>query len=399
MNCKVLLPLLACTFLPAMAQEESSIDWTKELKDRITVNGFIHAGYTYTNVDGQNTKTFEMKRSLLWAKARITDRWSFLFMTDFNSQVQEFYTDFRLTQGKGMTLRLGQFKNQLSMENPLSPVTLELVDICSQGVSYLAGGGSDPLYGLNYGRDLGVELYGELCQGKLRYNLQVMNGTGINKKDRDNKKDVIVKLDYRPIDYLRFVISAQAGHGTAIAQSVYDVRYPGKDYNNSSNYGYGGYGYGYGGYGYGEYNVGSPYNTINEGDTYVRDRFTAGVEYKSGPNDHWKNRSLTLRSEWLAGRDNNNDSHGAYITGSGPIVGQWDWVASYDYFNYNRDIPFVDYDGEYHKHFDKDQTNIIGGLQYWFFRNCRIQLQYTWSKSWLRDDPTHRIQLQTQVAF
>ncbi len=394
MNFKVLLPLLACTVLPAAAQDENNIDWNKELKERITVNGYAQAGYTYSNIDGTKNNTLDLKRTLLWAKARITDRWSFLFMTDFNSQVQEFYTDFRITKGKQMTIRFGQFKNQLSMENPLSPVVLELVDVCSQGVTYLTGCGSDPLFGVNYGRDLGIDLYVELLDGKLRYNLELMNGTGINKKDLDNKKDVIVKLDWRPWDNFRFVVSAQKGYATAKSYSYYDTQ--SNYYANGNGYGYG-YGYGYGsGYGY-EYAINT--NTIAPGETYRRDRWTAGVEYKGGPNDHWKNRSMTLRGEWLVGKDKDNVSRGGYVTGSGPISGQWDWVASYDYFNYNCDIHYVKANGEYDPHYDKEQTNLVAGLQYWFYRNCRIQLQYTWSDSWQYKDPTHRIQVQTQVAF
>ena len=390
MNFKVLLPFLACTVLPAVAQDENNIDWNKELKERITVNGYAQAGYTYSNIDGTKTNTLDLKRTLLWAKARITDRWSFLFMTDFNSQVQEFYTDFRITKGKQMTLRFGQFKNQLSMENPLSPVVLELVDVCSQGVTYLTGCGSDPLFGINYGRDLGIDLYGELLDGKLRYNLELMNGTGINKKDMDNKKDVIVKLDWRPWDNFRFVVSAQKGYATAKSYSIYDTQ--------AVLY----YSYSDGGKNpilYGDDEHMGFTTTITPGETYRRDRWTAGVEYKSGPNDHWKNRSMTLRGEWLAGKDKDNVSRGGYVTGSGPIAGQWDWVASYDYFNYICDIPYVKANGEYDPHYDKEQTNLVAGLQYWFYRNCRIQLQYTWSDSWQYKDPTHRIQVQTQVAF
>ena len=380
------LAAMICAGASANAQSNNNekTDWTRDLLERITVNGYAQAGYTYTDIDGKKTNTFDVKRTLLWAKARITDRWSFLFMHDFNSQVQEFYTDYRITEGKQLTLRFGQFKNQLSMENPLSPVTLELIDVCSQGVTYLTGCGSDPLYGVNYGRDLGIDLYGELLDGKLRYNLEFMNGAGINTKDRDNKKDIIVKLDWRPMDNFRFVVSAQKGYGTAKNVSIYDVKYLGV-YSIDSN-------------GQGSF-TGSPTNTIANGETYKRNRWTAGVEYKSGPNDYWKNRSLTLRAEWLTGEDKDNVSRGGYITGSGPIAGQLDWVASYDYFNYNHDVPYVDLDGKYHEHFDKEQTNAIVGLQYWFFRKCRVQLQYTWSDSWQYKDPTHRIQVQTQVAF
>ncbi|MCR5395821.1 MAG: porin [Bacteroidales bacterium] len=364
MKSEVLACLMALTCGAASAQQEGDIDWSKELKERITINGYAQAGYTFTATDGVKSNTLDLKRTLLWAKARITDRWSFLFMTDFNSQVQEFYTDYRVTEGKELTVRFGQFKNQLSMENPLSPVTLELIDVCSQGVTYLTGCGSDPLFGVNYGRDLGIDLYGELYDGELRYNLELMNGRGINKKDLDNKKDVIVKLDWRPLDDWRFVASAQKGYATAIAYSMYDI----------------------------VYDSGYPDNTIEVGETYRRNRWTIGAEYKSGPNDYWKERSMTLRAEWLAGQDKDNTSFGGYVTGSGPISGQLDWVASVDYFNYNKGAHFEDGESNY------DQMNLIGGLQYWFYRKCRLQLQYCFSDPWY-SEPVHRVMLQTQVAF
>ena len=139
--------LLALVSTNAMAQEKKStkeIDWLQELKSRITLNGYAQAGYSYTDQEeamrgGAPKSSYNLKRTLLWAKARITDRWFFLFMHDFNSVVQEFYTDYRITKGNELTVRLGQFKNSFSMENPLSPVQLELIDVCSQAVTCYAG--------------------------------------------------------------------------------------------------------------------------------------------------------------------------------------------------------------------------------------------------------------------
>ena len=93
---------------PAMAQEkkEQNIDWMKELTERITFNGYAQGGYSYNNANGKTTTDFNLKRTLLWAKARITDRWSFLFMHDFSSVVQEFYTDFRVTDDDMVTVRV-----------------------------------------------------------------------------------------------------------------------------------------------------------------------------------------------------------------------------------------------------------------------------------------------------
>ncbi len=109
-NTRVLLTAacLAVSLLTASAQEKKhGIDWMQELKDRITLNGYAQAGYAYTDQEGASPKSsYNLKRTLLWAKARITDRWSFLFMHDFNSQVQEFYTDFRVKKSRGIYRRL-----------------------------------------------------------------------------------------------------------------------------------------------------------------------------------------------------------------------------------------------------------------------------------------------------
>ena len=189
----MLFPLTAS----AQQKEQKEIDWMKELSSRITLNGYAQAGYSYTDQEesmrtGLPKSSYNLKRTLLWAKARITDRWFFLFMHDFNSVVQEFYTDYRVTKGKELTVRLGQFKNSFSMENPLSPVQLELVDVCSQaGTCY--SGCYDPLYGLHYGRDLGLEIYGDLFNNHLHYELGIMNGQGINKRDGNDEKVVIRK--------------------------------------------------------------------------------------------------------------------------------------------------------------------------------------------------------------
>ena len=356
-----LMAALCCASAEGQQQNEHDLNyWSQALKSRITLNGYAQAGYTYTHYDGRETNTLDVKRTLLWAKARVTDRWSLLFMHDFNSQVQEFYTDLRVTRGKGLTIRFGQFKNQLSLENPLSPTTMELIDVYSQGVTYLTGCGSDPLFGIQYGRDLGIDLYGQLFNDHLFYNIEVMNGRGINQKDKDNKKDIIVRLDYRPVAGLRLVASAQKGYGTSlVASSVYipDA------------------------------------NAIALGETYRRDRWTAGFEYKAGQNDYWQHRCASLHGEVMGGRDGETRSWGAYLTGCMPLGGGLDAVASYDYFNYA-------------KGFGLDRHMVYCGLQYWFFTKCRVQLQYTWSSTWTDglntawiDRPASRLQIQTQVAF
>ena len=342
---------IAASLLTANAQKKQGIDWMQELKDRITLNGYAQAGYAYTDQEGASPKSsYNLKRTLLWAKARITDRWSFLFMHDFNSVVQEFYTDYRISRGKELTVRLGQFKNSFSMENPLSPVQLELIDVCSQAVTCYAGC-YDPLYGLQYGRDLGLEIYGDLFNGQLHYELAVMNGQGINRKDGNDDKDVILKLEYRPTDELRFVASGQKGRGHAVGTAAWNP-------------------------------------DIQVGDNYRRDRYSVGMEWKSGhyaPGAYKEARPVKVRAEWLGGKDGSVGSMGGYVTTTIPLLEGIDAIASVDYFDRNTDMKYR-------------QTQATAGLQYWFYKNCRVQLQYT--RTWSKYQKDYNwLQGQVQVAF
>ncbi len=332
-------------------------DWMKDVADRIQLHGYAQGGYTYAHQGGANTNTFLLRRVLFWANAQITDRWSFLFMHDFSSVVQEFYTDFRITKNKALTVRLGQFKNGLSLENPLSPTSMEAIDVYSEGVTYLTGCGSDPLMGVQYGRDLGLSLYGETNNAKLRYELQVMDGQGINKKDGNNFKDIIARVEYRPVKGLNLVASGQIGRGHNILAA-------------------------------GRTSVYNP--TIQAGDDYKRNRWTVGADYKS--------KAFNVHGEYLEGYDRNVVSRGGYITGSVPLgTPKVEFVGSYDYFNFNTSRGM-------------DQHKVIAGLQYWFFKKCRLQVQYVYLNAYLTgkpDDPAtqfvhgnnHSVMCQMQVRF
>ena len=301
-------------------------DWAKDVTERVRLHGYAQGGFNYTHKDGEDTQSFDLKRVLFWIDAQITDRWSFLFMHDFSSVVQEFYTDFRISNNKALTVRLGQFKNALSLENPLSPTAMEAIDVYSECVTYLTGCGSDPLLGVQYGRDLGLSVFGETNNGKLRYELQVMNGQGINKRDGNKEKDFIGRLEYRPVKGLNLVATGQIGRGHAIANSQYNP-------------------------------------DIKEGDNYKRNRWSAGFDYKSS--------AVNMHGEYIVGKDGNVTSRGAYLTGNVPLGKGVELVGSYDFFNYNTSLGM-------------DQHKVIAGLQYWFYKKCRVQLQYVYKSAYIR---------------
>ena len=329
------------------AAPQTATDWKQELISRIQIHGYAQGGYTLSHRDGQTTNTFDIKRVLFWANARITDRWSFLFMHDFSSVVQEFYTDYRLTKNKALTVRLGQFKNGLSLENPLSPTSMEAIDVYSEAVTFLTGCGSDPLLGVQYGRDLGLSLYGQTNDGHLRYELQVMNGQGINRKDGNNTKDFIGRLEYSPVEELHLLATGQVGRGHAVAASLYNP-------------------------------------DIQAGDNYKRNRWTVGACYKS--------KAFSVHGEYLEGYDGKAVSRGAYLTGAVPLgTPKVEFVGSYDFFNFNTSLGL-------------DQHKAIAGLQYWFYGKCRLQLQYVYKSAYVAGGQfvhgaNHALMCQMQVRF
>jgi len=336
----VVMAIFSSVAAMGQQKESRSTNWLKELTSRIELHGYAQGGYSYDDIGGKTTSTFNLKRTLFWAKGRVTDRFSFMFMHDFSSVVQEYYLDYRFTRDQALSVRLGQFKHSYSMENPLSPTMLELIDVYSQAVLYLAGEGPDPLFGANYGRDLGLMIYGDLFDNHIHYELALMNGQGINRKDGNSDKDVIARIEYKPIERLRFVASAQKGRGHAVGTAVWN---PG----------------------------------IQVGDNYRRDRISVGAE--------WKSPECNIRAEYLGGKDGDVGSLGGYVTASVPVAKGLDIVASADYYNRNTDMDYY-------------QTNLTGGLQYWFFKKCRLQLQYTRCMRNFADN-YNWLQAQVQVAF
>ena len=351
---KMICLLMLCA-LTVSAQEKKSgdIDWMQELKSRITINGYMQGGYAYSDQGGKTTSSFNFKRAIFWGRARITDRWSFMFMNNFalSQGVLEFWTDYRVTNNKALTVRIGQFQHPFSIESPITPTMLELIDITSQAVTNLANG-LEPLLGPNFGRDQGIMLLGDLFNDHFHYELAVMNGQGINQADGNSDKDVIVKLEYRPSKQFRLVASAQKGRGHAKNTVAW--------------------------------------NDIAAGEDYRRDRVSFGGELKIPTVLGQKSTSggISLRSEFLAGKDGDVNSRGAYLTSSVALGKGIDAIASADYYDRNTSVS------------GWQRTDLTGGLQYWFYPKCRLQLQYTHSFCGeLMGDDYNRIQAQVQVAF
>lgn len=333
--------LLGACALKAQEAKPKDKDIINTLKERITLQGYTQLGYTYDDFGGEKTNTFDIKRVIFMARGKITDKWSCYFMYSFanTAKILEAYTEYNFLPG--LTARVGQFKTPYTFENPLSPCVVELINCYAQSVNYLAGiDNSDPLYGANSGRDLGLMIYGNLFNDLLTYNLALMNGQGINVKDKNNQKDIVGSLMVHPLEWLSVGGTFIKGKGCAVATSSINP-------------------------------------DIAVGDNYTRNRWSAGAVVKS--------KIVDLRTEYLAGKDGKVKSEGYYATAAAHILPQLDLILSYDFFNRNKALA------------DK-QTNYVAGLQYWFYPQCRLQVQYTYCDRH-RGESSNLLQAQVQVRF
>lgn len=336
--------ILLVVFLSAThfltAQETTSLKKVvNTLKDRISLAGYTQLGYTYDDL-GEGNNTFDVKRIIFMAEGKITDKWSCYFMYNFaaGGELLEVYTEYKFLPQ--LTARIGQFKTMFSIENPMSPTTVELINCYSQSVSYFSGF-SNPLYASCGGRDMGLLIYGDLFGKLVRYNLAVMNGQGINVKDKNHQKDVVGNLMVNPLKWLSVGGSFIKGKGNAVAAS----------------------------------NVNSE---IKIGDNYTRNRWALGAVVTTKP--------IELRTEYLAGKDGNIKSDGYYLTACAHVLPKFDVIASYDYLNKDKNTSKF------------KQTNYVAGVQYWFYPKCRLQAQYTFCNRHTGEN-SNLLQAQVQVRF
>ena len=108
---------------------------------------------------------------------------------------------------KEFRVKLGKFKRAFTFESLTHPITQGWY---SYGlvINNLVGYGDRTGEKSSGGRDIGIQVQGSLFPQSdghrlLHYQLGVYNGEGINKKDADNKKDVIGGLWVMPIKGLR----------------------------------------------------------------------------------------------------------------------------------------------------------------------------------------------------
>lgn len=210
---KWLALFIAGITLTAQAQEKALIEVPQWVKD-IKLSGYGMVQYQGSDKEGAEENSFNLRLVRMSAEARPHKDFYAKVQMQINGNTSEGSSAIRLVdlfgewqKYKFLMVKAGQFKRPFTFENPMHPITQGFMSY-SQNVTKLAGFSDRTGEQASNGRDIGVQLQGDLLpnangRALLHYQVGVFNGQGINVKDADNRKDIIGGFWVMPIDGLR----------------------------------------------------------------------------------------------------------------------------------------------------------------------------------------------------
>ena len=268
----------------------------------------------------------------------------FILAEMVHPRVYEFYAEW--VPEKEFGIRIGQMKTPISLENQMSLTEIETV-YNTRSVSALVGMGGDVLslyknsnnISNHTGRDIGARLNGKIGKSDLiEYTVGIFQGVGINMGDNNNTKDLAGSLMFQPIKGFRIGGSAYWGEA--------------------------------------RYGIGT-----NEEVDHVRNRYILSSDFR--------NERFYARAEWINANDGGIKKEGLYGVGAYYFIPKrLCGLAKVDYFNKNKDL-------------NQEVVDYTVGVNYYFYKQCRVQLNYTYSdysKAW-DETNSNAIVGQLQIVF
>ncbi len=164
-------------------------------------SGFTQVNYTYweQGIDG-----FRIRRARVIAKGDVFKNINYKLQVETlkSPVLLEAMVDFAFKPY--LALRIGQFKVPFSLENLTSSSSLDTINR-SQTVEKLCPGRDTGALG----RDIGAMLSGKFSS--VEYSLALLNGSGINKADVNEKKDIGGRIVFHPWNFLQVGAAFYAG--------------------------------------------------------------------------------------------------------------------------------------------------------------------------------------------
>ncbi|MBL6518119.1 porin [Leyella stercorea] len=209
------LALAALAFGSVSAQEKEAK--LKVLSD-IKFSGYIMSQYQYSDKESnkgeKDINSFNIRMVRMALEGRVAKDFYWKAQLQVNGNTSNLTVAPRMVDAfaewqkyDAFKVKAGQFKRPFTFENPMHPVTQGFMSY-SQNVLKLAGFSDRNSEHSSNGRDIGVQLQGDLFKANdghhfLHYQVGVFNGQGTNMKDVDQRKDVIGGVWVAPIKGLR----------------------------------------------------------------------------------------------------------------------------------------------------------------------------------------------------
>ena len=243
----IILALLTTGFvMTTQAQEKEKKktlielpQWVKDIK----ISGYGMLQYQGMDKEGGKENSFNLRLARISLDGKISD-FAWKVQMQINGNTSTLGSSPRLVdlwaewqKYDFFRVKAGQFKRSFSFENPMHPVKQSFMSY-SQNINKLVGFSDRTGEQASNGRDIGVQIQGDFLknsQGRnlLHYQIGVFNGEGINRKDQDNRKDIIGGIWFMPIKGMRIGAFGWTGSrvisyttdGTTISRSVPKNRY------------------------------------------------------------------------------------------------------------------------------------------------------------------------------
>ena len=217
---KFILTAVAClAILPSMAQD---IQYGRKVTDNTTgpkIGGYMIGKYAYSDKDGANE--FSQRLFRVYVDGTIQKDFKYRVQIQGNNasfHMKDYFVEW--THWKEFSVKVGQYKRAFLFENPYNPWDVGFGDYSQITKKFAGMGDYNGEASATGGRDQGIQIQGDLFPAAdgfryLHYQLQLMNGQGINTGDANTTKDIIGTLQVQPIKDLYIGFFGWKGNYTA----------------------------------------------------------------------------------------------------------------------------------------------------------------------------------------
>lgn len=232
---KKILSLALATLATMGASAQENKPKLSVLSD-IKFSGYIMSQYQYSdkeaNDGSKDINTFNLRMVRMSLEGRLLKDFYWKAQLQLNGNTSNLTVSPRLVDAfaewqkfEAFKIKAGQFKRPFTFENPMHPVTQGFMSY-SQNVTKLSGFSDRSGEHASNGRDIGIQVQGDLIKNAagrnlLHYQVGVFNGQGTGQKDVDQRKDIIGGIWVMPIKGLR--IGAFGWTGSYARKGTWDV--------------------------------------------------------------------------------------------------------------------------------------------------------------------------------